>query len=269
MTLLRTAHDVYPLVDELGPAAVGELFIAGEDGARGAIFVEQGRVCWAAAHGLAPRLTQLLLSRASIPPTEMESIFRSCKAERTPLGEHLIRLGVLREGDLRSALLQHTVESVGRLAGSPACATWCPRPGKGYSPKFTFTTAELFAFAGGERHRSLLDQVTPLLATSFDTGWGAAFIRTEECAYPEPIAMFGSRISHARPLLQMGKWAASVLDVVTAFNDPSAILAVKRGSSHLVAFRHGAAIVVGETDAHGPARILNRRARERLREGER
>lgn len=267
MTLLRTAHDVFPLVDELGPSAIGELFVAAADGARGAVFIERGRICWAAAHGLAPRLTQLLVARAAIPPPEMESIFRACKAERTPLGEHLIRIGILRPEDLRGALLQHTVESLGRLCASPACATWCPRPGNGYSPQFTFTTAELFAFAGGERHRGLLEEIGPILQHSFDSGWGAAFVRSEECAYPEPIAMFGNRISQTKPLLRMGQWAASVLDVVAAFNDASALLAVKReSSSSLVAFRHGPAIVVGETGEHGPARILNRRARERRRE---
>ncbi|MFO0738453.1 MAG: hypothetical protein U0270_21340 [Labilithrix sp.] len=265
MSALRTAHDIYPLVDELGPRAVGELFIAGQDGARGAVFIERGRVCWAAAHGLAPRLSQLLVSRALIPPPEMESIFRACKAERTPLGEHLIRVGVLRAEDLRSALLQHTVESVSRLCASPAYATWSPRPGKGYSPTFTFTTAELLAYAGGERHRTVLTEVGPVLEASFDSGWGAAFVRTGECAFPEPIAVFGSRISHSKRLLRIGQWAASALDVVSTFNDPSAVLAVKRGASSMVTFWHGNAIVVGETGEHGPALILNRRARERLR----
>lgn len=261
MTALRSANDVYPLVDDLGPNAVGELVVAGDDGARGAIFIEGGRICWAAASGLAPRLTQLLVARSSVPPPAMESIFRSCKAERTPLGEHLIRIGALRPEDLRAALLQHTFESLGRLFASWACVTWCPRSGSGYSPKFTFTTAELMAYSGGQQHRSLAAEVVPILASSF--AWAAAFVRTREVAYPVPIAVTGEELARTKPLLRFGKWATSALDVVAAFNDPSAIYVVRRGSANVVAFCHGAAIVAGKTDAHGPALILNRRARER------
>jgi hypothetical protein len=264
LTVLRSSADVFALVDELGPSAVGEIVLGADDGARGAVFVERGRVCWAAAHGLAPRLTELLIGRASIPPLEMEGVFRRCKAERKPLGEHLIQIGALAPVDLREALMQHTVESLRLLCQTPACATWFPRPGNGYSPKFTFTTAELLVHAGAERNRDIASAIRPILTGTFDDGdWAAAFVRNPNYAFPEPIATFGTPASSTRALVRLGKWAASVLDVIAAFNDEGALLALARPNGALVAFRHGAAVVVGETGEHGPARILNRRARER------
>ncbi|HEX7665666.1 MAG TPA: hypothetical protein VF407_14165, partial [Polyangiaceae bacterium] len=100
--------------------------------------------------------------------------------------------------------------------------------------------------------------------------WGAAFVRGEGRAAPEPIAIHGA-VPPATALLRFGKWAASALDVTSVFADESALLVVERTKSpepmSLVAFRDRDAFVVGETRAHGPARMLNRRAKERRMEG--
>jgi hypothetical protein len=266
---LRNAFEACTFVDDLGGAIVGELVVNDADGPRGVVFVEGGRVCWAAARGLAPRLSELLGARAGLEPSEMESLFLACKERRIPLGEHLVSHGVLSAEDLRVALLQHTVESLRYLCAGGARGFWCPRGGAGYSPRFTFATAELLTQLGATTHASVAARLRPLLESFFgDEDWAAAFVRSETSAFPEPIAVRGAAPHAATSLVRFGKWAASVLDVAVAFSGESAFLSIERTSSSartaLVAFRHEGAVVTGETSAHGPARILNRRAQRRL-----
>lgn len=269
---LRTAFEACAFVDELGASLVGELVVSGADGPRGAVFIERGRVCWAAARGLARRLTELLGARADLEPGALESMFLMCKEKRIPLGEHLVSRGVLSADALRDALLQHTVESLGYLCTSNSRAAWCPRAGAGYSPRFTFATAELLSQIGATVHATIAGRLRPMLQSTFGDGdWAAAFVRSETSAYPEPVAFHGSIPDAATRLVRFGKWAASVLDVASAFSDDAALLSVARsaasGGTSLVAFRYGGAVVAGETGAHGPARILNHRSQRRLAKG--
>lgn len=267
---LRTPYDGCAFVDDLGAWAVGELVVNGADGPRGTVFVERGRICWAAARGLAPRLTELLGARAALTPTEMEALFLACKQQRIPLGEHLVARGVLDPTELRAALLQHTIESLRHLCTAESRGKWCPRVGNGYSPRFTFATSELLAEIGASSHAAIADRVRPILEGSFDEGgWAAAFVRSAACAYPEPILVHGSVPHAATMLVRFGKWAASALDIASAFTDEAAVLSVARqtstGAGSLVAFRHQGAVVTGQTGPHGAARILNQRAQERRR----
>lgn len=260
------------MVDELEPSATGELVVSGSEGPRGAVFVERGRVCWAAARGLARRLSRLLGARASLEPSAMESIFLYCKERRVPLGEHLVTRGVLRPEDLRVALLQHTVESLHHLCAHDARAAWYPRAGAGYSPQFTFATAELFAHIGAVTHAATASRLEPVLRASFGDGdWAAAFVRTNTRGFPEPVATHGAVPASASTLLRIGKWAATALDLTRTFTDDGALLAVTRrtrgANTCLVAFRSGDAFVAGETCEYGPGRILNRRAQLRRMKG--
>ncbi|MDB4943204.1 MAG: hypothetical protein JWP97_2738 [Labilithrix sp.] len=265
---LRRSVDACAFVDELGGRAVGEIVVSDPAGPRGTVFVEGGRICWAAARGLGRRLGELLGARASVPPADMQSMFAACKEQRIPLGEHLVGQGVLSADALREALLQHTIESLGRLCAGDARGAWCPRSGAGYSPRFTFATAELLASIGSTVHARLAARVQPMLATVFDDegDWGAAFVRTAHAAFPEPIALRGGGLHSATELLRLGKWAASLLDVSCTFSDARAFLALGKavGARSIVLFREGEAFIAGETGHAGTARILNHRARQRL-----
>lgn len=265
---LRAPADVCAFVDDLDGTATGEIAVHGGSDALGSIFVDQGRICWAAARGLARRLSELLAKRAGLAPVAMEAHFLDCKTRRTPLGEHLVSHGVLSPDDLRDALLTHTVESMIALARSDARSTWTPRAGATYNPRFTFGTAELLAEIGGMSHPNVAASVRPLLSTLFDAGeWAVAFVRDSGSASPRPVALQGPIPPAASMVSRMGKWGASILDVTGSFTDEAALFAVARGATSLVVFRHAGSFVVGETGAHGPARILNRRARERRQAG--
>ena len=261
---LRSTLDICSFVDELGSAAIGELFVSGSDGPRGTVFVEGGRVCWAAARGLGPRLSELLGARSSLPPAAMEMMFRECKRRQLPLGEHLVQRGILSADELRVALLQHTIESLQRVCVDEGRGSWRPHHGSGYSPRFTFATTELLAEAGAATHAEAAVEVRPMLEKLFIDGqWGAAFVRGTGSAFPELVATHGGAPTSATVLLRAGKWAASVLDIAQAFTRDSSLVWTNPSPTSHIAFRHGGCVVTGETDAFGPARILNHRAQQR------
>ncbi len=262
---IRTLSDVCTFVDELEPEAVGEIVVAGGGTTRGAIFVEQGRVCWAAARGMARRLTELLVDRAGGDAEAMERCYRQCQNEGARWGEWLVAKGVLSPGDLRAALFEHTLESIDVLCTDLEGSFWCPRASGGYSPRFTFATAELLVRAGASAHGNVVATVAAELAACFgDDDWGVAFVRSETSAYPQPIALRGNHPMAATDLLRVGRWATSTLDLAGAIRheDPMLAVEVAPGRS-LLAFRFHGAVVVGETSSFGPARILNRRATAR------
>ena len=270
---LRSSLDACAFVDELGASAIGEIIVSDVSGRRGTVFVEGGRVCWAAARGLARRLSELLVARASVPPSAMQSMFVACKEQRIPLGEHLVGRGVLSADALRQALLQHTVESLSTLCDVDARGSWFPHSGTTYRPQFTFATGELLAEIGKVAHAPIAERVQPVLAQFFNSegDWATAFVRTRGNASPEPVAMHGDVPHVATELVRLGKWAASVLDIAGAFSDPNAMLSLSRGDAEtprsLVAFRFEDAFVAGETGPMGPARILNHRAAKRREKG--
>lgn len=261
---IHTAADVCELVDQLGKEAVGELVVRGHGSGevRGVVFIECGRICWAAARGLARRFTELLCARANVAKDEMEAIFRHCQDEHVPLGEFLVARGVVEAPALREALLDHTAESTESLCASDADAAFRPRPGPGYSPRFTFGTVEILARTAA---RTEGDALSPVLEENFGDGeWGAVYVRGVH-ARPTPIAVRGDALT--RDVLRVGRWAASALDLASTFQDADAFVSVTAPRTVLVAWREGTHLVAGRMKPQGPARILNRRARARRSSG--
>lgn len=270
---IRSALDVCSFVDRLDRAVVGELVIEHGGRVRGAVFIEGGRVCWVAAHGLAARLTQLLMSSSGVDAATMEGLYRRCKAEGSPLGEALVSYGIVEPEALRSALLQHTTESLLALVGeTDAVGAFRRRSAGGYCPRFTFATSELLARVTAERNRDAAAAVHEELAAftaEREDEWGAAFVRVG--AVPLPVVLVGALPSSATGLLRVGRWAASALDVAQAFQgadggEEDTFVTSGSGDSALVAWRVGggsSTFVAGRMGKSGPARILNRRASAR------
>ena len=252
---VRSTTDVCTFVDALDRGVAGELLVRADD-VSGVVFVERGRICWAAARGLARRLTELLLARApGIDAANLEELFRQCHASGAPLGETLVDRAIVSAENLRSALLVHTAESLTALCRNPSRMAWRARTGPGYSPRFTFTTTELLAESlGGDT----------MLRETFITGeWGARFVRGGS-AMPELVATHGVGPDTVASILLVGKWAASALDVASTFQDEDAFVSSLDGDSVLVAWRGpDQSIIAGRMQPHGPARILNRRAQAR------
>jgi len=265
---VRTTVDICSFVDRLAVDDVGELLVVADGttnapSVRGAVFVESGRVCWAAARGLAPRLTQLLMEPSGLDAAGMEDIYRRCKLERAPIGEFLVARGIVRPDDLRAALLQHTTESLDVLCDERTVASWWPRPG-GYNARFTFKTSELLAHWFAHRHgstRERLGQTLDTFSSSVPGEWGALFVRVPSVAAPLPLIVRGALPEKSFSVLRVGKWAASALDVAATFQSEDVLVtAMESGGTTLVAWRHEDGIVAGRMTANGPARLLHQRA---------
>ncbi len=264
---IRSTVDICSFVDRLAVDDVGELLVAHDEAnipsVRGAVFVEGGRVCWAAARGLASRLTQLLMQPSGLDAATMEELYRRCKIERAPLGEFLVARGIVRPEDLRAALLQHTTESLDVLCDARTVARWWPRPG-GYNARFTFKTSELLVRWFALRHGADGERLREALETFSDstTGeWGAVFVRVPSLAAPLPIVVRGALPEKSFAVLRVGKWAASALDVAATFQGADVLVtAAEPGGTTLVAWRHEGRIVAGRMSPNGPARVLHRRA---------
>jgi hypothetical protein len=265
-----SAVDVCSFVDDLPAGATGEIVFAGDeggprDGPIGAVFVESGRVCWAAARGLARRLSDLLAASARLESSEMEAHYRHCKRVGAPLGEHLVSAGIVTAEGLRGALLRHTAESLSVLCAPGHAARWISRRRSGYSPRFTFRTPELLSHLFASGHEDVAHEAAAELADAFaDRGWGAAFLRSTRAA-PDPIAVYGQTPDRVDAVLRLGVWAVSTLDVTTLLNDESAFVATVLDDDALVAWKWNATIIAGWTNVYGPARLLNRRSSMKLR----
>jgi hypothetical protein len=262
-----SAVDVCSFVDDLPPDAVGEIVFLGHghDGPIGAVFVENGRVCWAAASGLARRLSDLLAASAGLDSAAMEDHYRHCKRLGAPLGEHLVNAGLVTAEGLRSALLKHTAESLEVLCAPGHAAQWVSRRRGGYSPRFTFRTPEVLSHIFASIHPRVAEDAVAELADAFaDRGWGAAFMRSSTRASPDPVAVYGHSLDRVQALVRLGRWASSTLDITTALNDESAFVATVLENGALVAWKSNETIIAGWTNAYGPARLLNRRSSMKL-----
>jgi hypothetical protein len=272
---VRSVVDVCAFVDDLPADAAGELLFDGTDDAPGgAVFVENGRVCWAAARGLAQRLSDLLAASAKLDPRAMDALYVACKRTRAPLGEYLVSAGVVSAPDLRAALLKHTAESLHALCAEGVSAAWIERRRGGYSSRFTFKTTELLSRTFAEENGGLAAGACAELGDVFgDRGsrageWGAAFVRSPARASPDPIAVYGAFPEKIEALLRLGRWASSSLDVTAPLHHDHTFVATVLDDGALVAWRSGAAILAGWTGVYGPARLLNRRARARRKDSD-
>lgn len=148
MSALSTSTSVLhvlSMLEELPFDATGALTFGDDVSPAGVVFVEQGRVCWAASTGLRRRLTDLLRERCMPPLSrdQVEGIVQGCCEKATPIGEALVASGHLAPGALRSSLLHHTTESLAAISVENDAPRWVPHRARGYQSAFTFLPAEL------------------------------------------------------------------------------------------------------------------------------
>ena len=111
MTELTATVDLLEHVEGLPPGSTG---ILGFDD--GVILVDGGRICWARAPDMREHLPDLPCELTHPPLSRglVEDTFRRCKEEGTPLGETLVKSGLVSESGLRTALSRHNAEAIAR-----------------------------------------------------------------------------------------------------------------------------------------------------------
>ncbi len=219
--------DLLAAVEDCPAGESGALLVDGDqDGTvLGSVFVEAGRVCWAASPGRRERLRDLLHSHAARPVDEVEldDAFAACRDAQRPLGELLVERGLVSEDGLRAALKQHTVESlIVQCDGLPRPVTWVRHRRRGYHARFTFSPVELLAAAGAQLYPSVSTDAGP--GVRFDLP-GASTVGSFAIGDDDlPVAVWaaGAGAARVRDLLGLGEWAAAALTVCNGFS-PAAI----------------------------------------------
>jgi hypothetical protein len=255
-------------VEQLPAGATGALVVGHIARPEGTILVEAGRVCWAVAGGMQQRLTDILCHQATpaLDRHAVESIYRRCRAESLPLGEMLVREGLVSADGLRRALRQHTGEAVAALAREGGTPTWIDHRRRGYDARFTFSAAELLVGIGAWRTHERAAEARAILESLVDPdGRAVAFARCDESATPCPVAAIGAGEFSVRALVDLGRWAASTLDVAAAFCPERSCVALVGDDGHaaLAALHHEFIVVVSCDDASTLACTIVRHRRTR------
>jgi hypothetical protein len=171
----------------------------------GGIFVERGRICWAAARGLSRRLQEILRSYAH--DTDFDAIYERCRNTGKLLGETLVEEGYITPRDLEVSLRRHSAESLLALCHDVhEEPVWRSRGERGYAPRFTFRPLDVFldviALTSPELHGTARAELLPFDAPD---RLGAAFRLTDELV---PVAAFGDL--SVFELWNLGAWAANL-----------------------------------------------------------
>lgn len=261
----RSLGELLDFVEELPSEAAGEVVFA-----HGVVFVENNRICWAAARGLARRLVDLLRARATLDasPQTLEQVFASCKAENKPFGEALLAERLVSSSALREALRIHAAESIVAMMRSDGPGRFHARARGGYSARFTFATGEILAQVAGGLNPDLSERTNGELRKMLgNDDWGAAFIRSRNMAEPLPVASAGDVEVSAKVLLGIGKWASDELDLARALNDggPLAgrgplLTSITEERQCAVAWCEDDVVYVVQTTELGLGRVIRRRS---------
>jgi hypothetical protein len=175
-----------------------------------------------------PRLTELLRHQQDppIPRESIEAVLRACRSERLPIGEALVRSGLVSETGLRAALLEQTREALIELArNNSRPGAFVPHSGTGYEPRFSFSSAELLAGLGAACHPGPAAAAQEEIdAAAIPDCYLAAFIRPPRYRGVQLLAVDRSCALPAGALIGAGNWATGLLDIARAV-DPTAWLA--------------------------------------------
>lgn len=256
-----TLIDALVRVEGIAPADSGLLsFGLGPGG----IFVERGRICWAAAPGMQRRLHDLLQGYATDRKIDVDfnHIYQRCRASGTLLGQTLVDEGWITPDELEVALRRHSAESLIELCQNGVArnadgesTTWTSRGAKGYEPRFTFRPVDMLldvaSLAVPEVHataRAELDRFRGQGRT------GAGFY--VDADHVVPVAAFGELTVH--DLWSLGRWAHALpLATRELGTTPSLTVAsTTAGDTVAVWWRTNMLYVVGGDDRRALSEIL-------------
>ena len=81
----------------------------------GGVFIDEGRIAWAAAPGTRRFLSDGLVA-AGVDAGAMAELVRTARDTHTPLGRLVVQRGLMGPGDFAHVLFEHTVVSLGAMA---------------------------------------------------------------------------------------------------------------------------------------------------------
>lgn len=188
--------DTLARVERLGTNESG--LLAFGDGTLGGIFIERGRICWVAAHGLQRRLSDLLRTHSRLDSAELDRISERCQREGLHLGQTLVAEGLLQPSELESALRRHSAECLVHLCQTPHAISWASHVGRGYAPRFTFRAVDLLFDSMSVLYPALQREAVSALSTVAGPGRRCvAFVLGGPLDALLPLAQLGENSVHA------------------------------------------------------------------------
>ncbi|HEX4474698.1 MAG TPA: hypothetical protein VH142_06450, partial [Polyangiaceae bacterium] len=185
----------------------------------GTVLMKGGRICWASASSLRPRLTDRLRQQRT-PPLKravLESVFEECKRSGEPVGQALVARGVVSEEGLRAALLGHTSEALAHLGRASAVYTdFVSHSTVRNDMRFAFTPVELLAASGARRDLLSATAARARLESIAPTRDAFAFLARGVDAHPAVVAVRGCSTRKIAELLEA---AASVVHGARALDN--------------------------------------------------
>jgi len=197
------------MADEVHAGESGSIVFGG--GSNGIILVQSGRICWAASPFIAARLSHRLRQTAAVDEHQLAAVFRECRESGKPFGQTLVARGLVTFDALRTVLLQHTAETLIRLADE-ASPCWIPGPVDQYDRALTFSSAELLTHAADGWWGPLASEARNELAAALgDRGaTGLAFLHDAgESDANIPVGIAGAFELTAKEVLAAGREAAA------------------------------------------------------------
>lgn len=230
------AAKILAACEKVEPTASGALAVK-TGGLNGTVFIQNGRICWIAAAGLDRRLSHLLRERSHALTSEtLEDVYRWCIERGVPFGEGLVGSGMLTEAELKSALLQHSVESLLLLSNEQVDElAWAPRTAHHYDASFTFKPVELLGDVARTAHREAAQIGAEHLARMLRGGGAGAAFLSDEREGAHCVTLHNADWT-VEAILELGRRvliAQSLVDVVH-----------ERPRAFVLAQPHGASITV-------------------------
>lgn len=232
------------LAERAGPTFAGPLVVEHRDGSGtvGRIFVESGRLRWAAASGFNTRLLPMLATEAGLSLDALQGKLREVAMLTGSVEDGLLKIDGLSEEQLRRAFLHHTAAVVTFLASriegdearllQPEAEPLAESPGR-----FAFTTLEVLSKAFESAPE--LSSLSPPLPRVFcecgpDHQTALCFLETEDPFLPAlPIASHGACGGGLLPALDLLRQARRFRRGLFASDDPKAPFAgvIRAGNS--------------------------------------
>jgi hypothetical protein len=255
------------LIHHLGtspPSATGAWTYGCARGARGLVFLEGGRVCWAAAPHQQRRLTDLIEQAVGISREEVTRVVMHCRREGEPLGESLVREGLVSPEQFQRVLERHTCESLWHIAREAQLeqSFFTPHRGRGYSPRFTLSLARAFTSTMAIAMDLDLSPVVHRLDQDLEGGGRGAIFSSRANGSLVPVAQVGGEFSGLDELLNLGAWAESALGIVSRLWPRNGAICALIAGGGVAAWREEdypvATFFERDVELH---RLLSRRAR--------
>lgn len=250
-------------IEELPADAAGAYVLEERQQTVGLVLVQHGRLCWAVSNRMRGRLTDLLVERCDgrITAGEFDHAYQACRADGKPLGEELVRRGLIGSAGLRSALFRHCCEALLACAASRTRRwSWQALQGPTYDRSFTFAPVEIYvgltAIQEPERAALARDELRSIVPQ------GVAAVAYSRAHGLSPLAVYACSPT-VTELDELGRWLAGLSDIAAAISTGAEVTLRDQTYAALFTWRSGDVLYLAACDDPSDlGYILAKRARE-------